>query len=213
MKISKWPILPKFLVHRTPAVPEPNRSIAHYNSHLIYYMLAPERLKQLLEEELEAFTTDTRHVYLDVAKQLSVLPKVDEAAVIVQNGLVPKYTSAWSDLLQKQPVVVMAACGKNIQKLVAAVELLKQSTPLTQFNQISTQPSLVNPAYKPEKSTKNVQVFFGDDIVSSSQDAAGAARREIQGHKVYDVPCLTVALATSEVKIPVGGLNGWSMQK
>lgn len=176
-------------------------------------MLATERLRELLDEELAVLTTDTRHVYLDVAKELSVLAKVDEAAVIVQNGLVSKYTSAWSDLLQNHPLVVMAACGKNIQKLVAVVELLKQKTPLTQFNQISTQPSLVNPAYKPEKSIKNIQVFFGDDIVSLSENAATAARREIQGHKVYDVPCLTVALATSQVKIPVGGLKGWSMQK
>lgn len=176
-------------------------------------MLATQRLEELVSEELAALTTDTRHVYLDVTKRLSVLPKVDEAVVIVQNGLVRKYTSGVSELLRTHPVLVLAGCGKNIQKLVAVVELVKQQTSLTQFNQISTQPSLINPEYKAEKSTKNIQVFFGDDIVSPSEDAAGAARREIRGHKVYDVPCLTVVLTTSQVQVPVSGLHGWSMQK
>lgn len=176
-------------------------------------MLATQRLEELLQEELAAFTTDTRHTYLDVVKRLSVPAKVDEAAVIVQNGPVHKYAATYTALLHTRQVLVMAACGKNIQKLVAVVELLKQKMLLTQLSQISTQPSLINPAYKPEKSTKNVQVFFGDDIVADSSDAAGAARREVRGHKVYDVPCLTVVLATSEVRIPSGGLQGWSMQK
>ncbi|KAF5209080.1 hypothetical protein E0198_004355 [Clavispora lusitaniae] len=178
-----------------------------------------DRLLEVISEELDAFTSDSRNDYLEAAKKLGVTAKVDEAVVVIGNEPAPKYVASCTELLQKYKVVLLAASGRNLQKLVAVAEQIKHASnsQIAQFNKVSTQPSLINPAYRAEQSMKNVQVFFGDDTASQSDtpsqsDSASAALREIRGHKVYDVPCLRIILAQN-TDIPANGLSGWSLQK
>ena len=192
---------------------------ARTSHHHLPMLSEKDKLLEVISEELDAFTSDSRNDYLEAAKKLGVTAKVDEAVVIIGNEPAPKYVALCTELLQKYKVVLLAASGRNLQKLVGVAEQIKHASnsQISQFNKVSTQPSLINPAYRAEQSMKNVQVFFGDDTASQSDtpsqsDSASAALREIRGHKVYDVPCLRIILAQN-TDIPANGLSGWSLQK
>lgn len=171
-----------------------------------------ERLHSVTIEEHEVFVTDCRHLYLEVAGKLASTAKVDSAVVFIANAPAKKYVEICQKILQEHEVILMAGRGSELKKLVSVVEQVKQTSKgrISQMNKLFRQPSLINPSYAAQHSTKNVQIFFGDEI--SGNSAPEAALKEIKGHKVYDVPCMAVVLTKGEAEVAKSAFPEWSVQ-
>lgn len=168
-----------------------------------------ERLQEILTEEADVLTTESRQLYIDVSKKLKVSPKLDDALIIItRNTVSKKYLEASLEALEKHKAVILVAKGPELNKLVSVVEQIKQKGDVKQLNKLTQQLSLINPSYSPQHSINNIKVFFGDDL--SSQDAEKTALREIKGHKVYDVPVLSVLLV--KVEVNPADFAGWTIQ-
>lgn len=170
-----------------------------------------ERLLLVTTEEQEVFVTDCRQLYLDTTAKLGHTPKVDTELIVVGKLPAKKYLQVCKSALATQGAVMIVAKGPEVAKLVSVVEQAKQNTKgrVAQLNKLFRQPSLINPSYAATNSMKNVQIFFGDD--TDSNISASSVLKEIKGHKVYDVPCMAVLLATGD-KISSSGLDGWTVQ-
>lgn len=171
-------------------------------------MTGEERLRSVIEDESAVFLTDCRHHYLDVASKLKCPAKVETAVIVVGTSSAKKYVEACTKALQSHKMIMLASRGINLAKLVSVVEQVKQSMGrVTQMNKMYIQLSLINPSLAAKDSTKNIQIFFGDETVG---DKTQSALREIKGHKVFEVPCMNIVLSLNEVS--KSEFSDWTVQ-
>ncbi|SGZ51054.1 CIC11C00000005147 [Sungouiella intermedia] len=171
-------------------------------------MTGEERLQSVAEDESKVFVSDCRHQYLEVTAKLKCPSNVDTAVIVVGNSGAKKYLDACTKALQSHKVIMVASQGINLAKLVSVVEQVKQqSGRISQMNKMYVQLSLINPKFLASDSIKNVQIFFGDEIVG---DKTESALREIKGHKVFEVPCMSIILSLEEV--PKADFGDWTIQ-
>lgn len=171
-----------------------------------------ERLHTVKSEESEVFVTDCRHLYLDVASKLAISPKVESALTVIASSPAKKYIEVCQTALNDHTMIMIVAQGSDLQKLVSVVEQVKSNSEgrISQMNKCFTQLSLINPSYAAQHSMKNVQIFFGDDVEGKAP--AEDALKEIKGHKVYDVPCMSVVLAKGDIESSKTAFSEWSVQ-
>lgn len=171
-------------------------------------MTAEERLHSVVDDEAEVFLTDCRHHYLEVAAKLKCPAKVETALIVVGRSSAKKYVDVCTKALKAHRMIMVASRGINLGKLVSVVEQVKQTSGrVTQMNKMFLQLSLINPSLPASDSTKNIQIFFGDDI---DGDETQSALREIKGHKVFEVPCMGIILSLDEVSKSEFG--DWTVQ-
>lgn len=170
-----------------------------------------ERLHLVLHEESEVFTTDCRQLFLDTAAKLGHTPKIEKELIIVTKTDKIDFLELCKTALQTHKVVMLVARASELPKLVSVVEQTKSSAKgrVAQINRIFTQPSLINPGTPTSHSIKNVQIFFGDEI--ESNPTTQSALKEIKGHKVFEVPCMAVILASGS-EILKTAPEGWTLQ-
>lgn len=171
-----------------------------------------ERLNSVATDERDVFVTDCRHLYLEFCAKLKRKPSIESALIIIGKNPAKRYVERCKLSLDTHHVIVVVARGPELSKLVAVVEQIKSRTKgkVTQMNKIFRQSSLINPGYSAQNSISNVQMFFGDEIDSLSPSEA--ARKEIKGHKVYDVACMAVVLVDGEVRVSHLDYPDWTIQ-
>lgn len=170
-----------------------------------------ERLRLVIQEENDVFTTDCRQLFLDTAAKLGHTPKIEKELIIVTKTDKADYLELCKAALQTYKVVMIVARASELPKLVSVVEQTRNSAKgrVAQINRLFTQPSLINPGTPACQSIKNVQIFFGDEIESNSTSAS--VLKEIKGHKVFEVPCMAVILATGGENLK-SAPEGWTLQ-
>ncbi|KAJ8140711.1 hypothetical protein OY671_006105 [Metschnikowia pulcherrima] len=172
--------------------------------------MSSEKVKSVCDNEARAFQSKCRQWYVDDTKELGLPAKIEEAVILVGQSPAKAYVQASINAIQSHHAVLIAGKGSNLGKAVAVAEQVKSQLTgrVAQFNKASLHSSLVNPAYKPTASVKNIEVFLKDGESSqdstnlqSSEQAANDALREIKGHKVYQVPSMAILLvADASVK-------------
>lgn len=171
-----------------------------------------ERLEEISNGEAESLQDESRELLLKLSSSAGLSPRLDDSVKIIgRNTSADDVVRYALQRMEKYKVVLLVAKSKEISRLVSAVEQVKLKRRVKQLNQASVQPSLINPAYNPKQSITNIQTFFGDEIESTKSQEA-AAKREIHGHKVYEVPCLRVALFAHTVELEQLKLAGWTVQ-
>lgn len=182
--------------------------------------MATEKVKEVNDKEARAFRLVCRQLYVDSATELNLPTKVEEAVVIVGMSPAKAYVQVSSTALREFKTVLIAGKGGNLGKAVAVAEQVKQQLEgyMVQFNKASLHSSLINPAYKPSASLKNIQVFLNEIEASqesmgppSSEQTMNDALREIQGHKVYQVPSIAILLVR-DTPVAEGKLPKWTRQ-
>lgn len=171
-------------------------------------MPSPEdQLSNVVAEELDVLIAETNELLRKAKKLLSLLSQQTQNPILVNSQPTSNYVDQALDSLAKDKFVMLAAKNPACAKLVATAEIVKQKHPtvVTQFNQITSQSSLINPGRPARLSTKNVQLFFDEDI-GSSRDAA---LKEIKGHTVYEVAGMRVILTEGRTKVE---MEGWTRQ-
>lgn len=170
-------------------------------------------MAEISNEEQEVFVTESRELYVEVSSVLNVSPKMDTSVFpISRNTPVERSIQQAIESLNNDKLALLTSKGNEVKKLVAIVEQIKQKGPkdLQQLNRLSLLPSLINPSYASKHSIANIQAFFGDEIEMGDQEKA--ARKEIQGHKVYDIPCLSILLVRKAVNVTASKLPEWNTQ-
>lgn len=195
-----------------------------------------QKVQDIIKEESESFRQDARQSYVKIVAEAKLRPKLEEALFVISSSLAKKYTVAAVKALQEHKLVVLAGKGEFLSKLVAVVEQVKQQTPgrLVQLNQACVTDSLVNPEFKSMASVANVYAFFGETVPKLGRNSAvlendvlensvlgktlmesepadaqiRAVKKLITGPKIYQVPTMTVVLATEDISAP----KGWTKQ-
>lgn len=172
-----------------------------------------ERLIEILKDENEAFVTESRELYVEVSKALKVAPKMETSLLTIsRNTPTGKPLQSALDALKTEKVILLTARGNEVKKLVAIVEQIKQKGPgdIKQLNRLSGIPSLINPSYSAKHSISNIQIFLGDEVATKNEDAA--LKKEIKGHKMYDIPFLSVLLVRKSIDVPSAQFSDWTSQ-
>lgn len=175
-----------------------------------------QQVTQVVENEKEAFRRASRELMAATAVELGITCNLDQCVVVVGASLAKKYVQACQTGLALNKAVLIAGRGPAINRAVAVAEQVKQlCQPLAvQATRAGLQSSLINPSYKAQASSKNVQVFFADDDSQNASFGESVSERDVQreiaGHKVYKVPTITVLLLKEQV--PKGQLGGWTSQ-
>lgn len=172
-----------------------------------------ERLAEISKEEHDVFVVEARELYVEVSDVLKVQPKMDSSVYpITRNTTVDRPVQNAITALKTDNIALLSARGNEVKKLVAIVERIKQRGPkdIKQFNKLTVLPSLINPGYASKHSVPNIQAFFGDPI--EMQDKEKSVKKDIHGHKVYDLPCLSILLVRKAIEAPASKLSGWSAQ-
>lgn len=170
------------------------------------------RLEEISKGEADVLLDDSADLLLKTCNTAGVSARPDRSVVIAgRNTTSEEMIRAAIGSLEASKAVLIVATSKAIPRAVSAVEQLKLSRKLTQLNRVSLQPSLINPGYSPAQSIPNIQAFFGDEEDPGKSKEA-ATRREINGHKVYDVPCLSIVLFDNSVDIQASKFKGWTVQ-
>lgn len=150
---------------------------------------------------------------MDVSDALKLPPKMEASLVHVsRNTPSQRLVEKSIKTLNNENGILLTARGNEVKKLVAVIEQIKQQGPkkLRQLNRISIQPSLINPSYNAKHSIPNIQAFYGDEITTTSTEIA--LTKEIKGHKVYDVPAMSVLLLKLSVEVPYSKFSDWTFQ-
>ncbi|GEQ70001.1 hypothetical protein JCM33374_g3677 [Metschnikowia sp. JCM 33374] len=198
--------------------------------------MSEQIVKSVLDSDAHAFRNKCCQWYVDSLNELGLPTKVEESVVIVGSSQAKAYVKASSKALKNHRAVLIAGKGGNLGKAVAIVEQLKQQInsekepvvdsnrakkqnpeQVVQFNKACLHGSLINPAYKPSKSLKNIQLLHD---VSSSQEASGPQSseqttddvlREIKGFKTYQVPSVAILLVQDDKSVDAN-LYKWTKQ-
>ncbi|OBA21160.1 hypothetical protein METBIDRAFT_176310 [Metschnikowia bicuspidata var. bicuspidata NRRL YB-4993] len=182
--------------------------------------MSRDTVNEILESETGAFRNACRQWYVDGTTELGLPVKVEEAAMLVGSSPAKTYTQLSLAAFETHQSVLIGGKGSHLSKAIAVAEQVKQTTKarFVQFNKASLHSSLINPAYKPSASLKNIEVFLRDgestqeDLATqSSQPSTNDVLREIKGHKVYKVPSIAILLV-KDTQVAEEKLLGWTRQ-
>lgn len=171
------------------------------------------QVEEVLDLEKKAFLDDAKEVYVQLMSELGLGPRINDCIILVGSSLPKMYLEAALNGLSAHKAVFITGKGPELAKAITVAEQVKHQAKgrIVQFNRASLHSSLINPAYKPAMSRKNVSVFFDDscsDSLSHEQQERDALR-EIKGYKVYQTPSMSILLLAGDTNKTV---EGWTKQ-